>query len=136
MCDSIVQWATILSPIIAVLLAWWTSKSSAKENRKQIAALKDIAVLQIDTTILEMEYEFFKAETSMREYKDEIEELQRELQKLNLDPKTTELDRQEFKRKIAKRTNDSNWQYAWWMKLFLTQANLSFAKNRIINYGE
>lgn len=23
--DTIVQWATILSPIIAVLLAWWTS---------------------------------------------------------------------------------------------------------------
>lgn len=132
--DTIVQWATILSPIIAVLLAWWTSKSSAKENRKQIAALKDIAILQIDTTILEMEYEFFKAETSMKEYKDEIEEWQRELQKLNLDPATTELDRQEFKRKIAKCKNDSNWQYAWWQKLFLTKANLTFAKSRIINY--
>lgn len=132
--DTIVQWATILSPIIAVLLAWWTSKSSTKENRKQIAALKDIAILQIDTTILEMEYEFFKAETSMKEYKDEIEEWQRELQRLNLDPATTELDRLEFKRKIAKRMNDSNRQYAWWMKLFYTQANLSFAKNRITNY--
>lgn len=131
--DIIVKWATILSPIIAVLLAWWASKSSNNESKKQIAALKDLAILQIDTTMLEMEYEFFKAETNMKDYRDEIDELQRELQRLNINPSTTELERQEFLRKIAKLTNDTNWQKAWWMKLFLTQANLSFARKKIIN---
>lgn len=30
----IVQWATILSPIIAVVLAWWTSRSGARDTKK------------------------------------------------------------------------------------------------------
>lgn len=30
----IVQWATILSPIIAVALAWWTSRSGARDTKK------------------------------------------------------------------------------------------------------
>lgn len=132
--EAIVQWATILSPIIAVVIAIWASRSSAKETAKQIAAIKELAVLQIDSTILEMEYEFFKAESSMKEYRDEIESLQMELQKLNLNPMTTELDRMDFMRKIEKLTKDSNWQRAWWMKLFHAQAQLSFAKTRIINY--
>ena len=129
---TIVQWATILSPIIAVILAWWTCRSSAKESAKQISALKRIAVLQIETSLLEMEYEFFKAETSMKEYKDEIDDLQRELQRLSHNPNITEQERSEFKRKIERRMKDSNRQYAWWMRLFLTQANLTFAKQRII----
>jgi predicted RNase H-like nuclease (RuvC/YqgF family) len=128
----IVQWATILSPIIAVVLAWWTCRSSAKESAKQISALKRIAVLQIETSLLEMEYEFFKAETSMKEYKDEIDDLQRELQRLSHNPNTTEQERSEFKRKIEIRMEDSNRQYAWWMRLFHSQANLTFAKQRII----
>lgn len=131
MC-TIVQWATILSPIIAVLLACWTSRCSAKESAKQISALKRIAILQIETSLLEMEYEFFKAETSMKEYKDEIDDLQRELQSLTHNPNTTEQERSEFKRKIERRMNDSNRQRAWWMRLFHTQANLTFAKQRII----
>ena len=131
MC-TIVQWATILSPIIAVLLAWWTCRSSAKESAKQISALKRIAVLQIETSLLEMEYEFLKAETSMKEYKEEIDDLQRELQRLSHNPHTTEQERSEFKRKIERRMKDSDRQYAWWMRLFHTQANLTFAKQRII----
>lgn len=131
MC-TIVQWATILSPIIAVFLAWWTCRSSAKENAKQISALKRIAVLQIETSLLEMEYEFFKVETSMKEYKEEIDDLQRELQRLSHNPNTTEQERSEFKRKIERRMKDSDRQHAWWMRLFQTQANLTFAKQRII----
>ena len=33
MVDVIVQWATIFSPILAVLLAWWTSRSSTRAAR-------------------------------------------------------------------------------------------------------
>lgn len=138
--ETFVQWATILSPIIAVLIAWWTSRSSAKalkeSTRKEIQSIKELAALQLDTTILEMEYEFFKTESTMKDYRDEIEELQRELQRLNLNPRTTELDRMDFMRKIEKITKDSNRQKGWWMKLFHAQAQLSFAKSRILNYQE
>ena len=139
MLNTIVQCATILSPIIAVLLAWWTSRSSAKalkeSTKKEIQGMKELAAIQIDTTILEMEYEFFKAETSMKEYRDEIEELQLELQRLNLNPRTTELDKMEFMQKIEKLQKDSQWQKGWWLKLFHAQAQLSFAKSRILNFG-
>lgn len=45
--DIVVQWATILSPIIAVLIAWWTVWSSAKDTAKKIAALEESTKEQI-----------------------------------------------------------------------------------------
>ena len=67
----IVQWATILSPIIAVLIAWWMSKSSKEDTAKQIAALeesttkqiesiKELARLQMDASIKQVELEIEK----------------------------------------------------------------------------
>ena len=67
----IVQWATILSPIIAVLIAWWMSRNSAKDTAKQIAALeesttkqiesiKELARLQMDASIKQVELEIEK----------------------------------------------------------------------------
>ena len=41
MCETIAQWATILSPIIAVGLAWWAVRSSSKDTDKKIAAIKE-----------------------------------------------------------------------------------------------
>ena len=43
----IVQWATILSPIIAVLIAWWTVWSSSKDTAKKIATLEKSTMEQI-----------------------------------------------------------------------------------------
>lgn len=45
--DIIVQWATILSPIIAVLIAWWTVRSSAKDTAKKISSLEESTREQI-----------------------------------------------------------------------------------------
>ena len=47
MIDYIVQISAILSPIIAVLLAWWASRSSAKATAKQIAALEESTQKQV-----------------------------------------------------------------------------------------
>lgn len=47
MIDYIVQISAILSPIIAVLLAWWASRSSAKATAKQIAALDESTQKQV-----------------------------------------------------------------------------------------
>lgn len=49
MMDAIVQWATILSPFIAVLIAWWMSRSSAKDTAKQIAALEESTIKQVES---------------------------------------------------------------------------------------
>ena len=72
--DAIVQWATILSPIIAVLIAWWMSRSSAKDTAKQIAALeestakqiesiKELARIQIEITSIQLQKELTEART-------------------------------------------------------------------------
>lgn len=66
MMEAIVQWATILSPIIAVLLAWWTSRSSAKESARQIAVMQEntskeiehlqhLAEIQVETIAINLE---------------------------------------------------------------------------------
>ncbi len=66
--DIVVQWATILSPIIAVIIAVWASRSSAKDTAKQIAALeestnkqiesiKDLARLQIEISSIQLHKE-------------------------------------------------------------------------------
>ena len=79
----IVQWTTILSPIVAVFIAWWMSRSSAKDTAKQIAALeesttkqiesiKELARLQMDASIkqveLEIEKNLFLAKQAQQEW--------------------------------------------------------------------
>lgn len=72
MMDIVVQWTTILSPFIAVLIAWWMSNSSKKETARQIAALeenttkqiesvKELARIQIEISILQLRKELWEA---------------------------------------------------------------------------
>ena len=72
--EAIVQWATILSPIIAVVIAIWASRSSAKETAKKIAALeesttkqvesiKKLARIQIETAQIQINKELWEART-------------------------------------------------------------------------
>ena len=76
--DIIVQWATILSPIIAVLIAWWTVRSSAKDTAKQIKSIKELSRLQIEATIkqveLEIEKNLFLANQAQQEW-EEIDQI-------------------------------------------------------------
>ena len=45
----VVQWATILSPIIAVVIAWWTSRNSAKDTAKKLTALEASTAKQVES---------------------------------------------------------------------------------------
>ena len=47
--ETIVQWATILSPIIAVIIAVLASRHSAKETAKHIDSIKESTKLQVDS---------------------------------------------------------------------------------------
>ena len=69
---TLVQWATILSPIIAVLIAIWASRSSAKDTAKNLVALeestnkqvesvKELTKIQIEITKLLLEKELWEA---------------------------------------------------------------------------
>ena len=84
MMECIVKWATILSPIIAVLIAWWTSKSSAKATDRKIMALEDstnkqvenikkLAKLQVDIMVKRAELEAGKNLFYAKQAKQEAE---------------------------------------------------------------
>ena len=91
--DIVVQWATILSPIIAVLIAWWTVRSSAKDTDKKIAALENstreqIAVLNESTSkqIAALE----EATTKQIESVKELTRIQLELSIMQIEKEATE----------------------------------------------
>lgn len=82
MIDYIVQISAILSPIIAVLLAWWASRSSAKDTAKQIAALeesttkqvesiKKLAKIQIELNKIQLNAELWDAENKLEQKEQE-----------------------------------------------------------------
>ena len=86
--DTIVHWATILSPIIAVVIAIWASKSSAKYTAKQIAALEEstkkqvesikaLSRQQIEATIKQVELEIEKNQLLANQAMQEWEGIER-----------------------------------------------------------
>ena len=57
----IVQWATIISPIIAVLLARWTSRRGARDASKMIKSVKELTKVQIEVTKVQLSKELWDA---------------------------------------------------------------------------
>lgn len=87
MMNTIVQWATILSPIIAVVIAWWASWRSAKDTAKKIAAIeentakqiesvKELSRLTIEASVKQVEMEIEKCLFYANQAKDEWEGVQ------------------------------------------------------------
>ena len=85
MMDTIVQWATILSPIIAVVIAIWASRSSAKDTaqkitalenntKKQIDSIKDLSKIQIKTTQIQINKELKDALIRHKQTSNRIQE--------------------------------------------------------------
>lgn len=68
----IVQWATILSPIIAVIIAVWASRKSAKDTAKQIAAIEESTKKQMESmkrlSLLQLSAAYDALEMSLYEY--------------------------------------------------------------------
>lgn len=70
--NTIVQWATILSPIIAVVIAVWASRKSAKDTAKQIAAVEESTKKQVESIkrlcLLQLSAAYDALEMSLYEY--------------------------------------------------------------------
>lgn len=82
MMEYIVQWATILSPIIAVGLAWWAVRSSSKDTDKKIAAikkssereinqLKELAQLEMKALTLKLDMELIQRQLMAQQAEEE-----------------------------------------------------------------
>ena len=70
--ETVVQWATILSPIIAVIIAWWMTRSSAKDAAKQITSIKELAKIQIETTQIQISKELWDAKTRYQQTSNRV----------------------------------------------------------------
>lgn len=80
--ETYVMWATILSPVVAVLIAAWTANKSGKDTTKQIAALeestakqiesmKKLAIIQTKLAALQLEKETWEARHRWRQLSEE-----------------------------------------------------------------
>lgn len=87
MMEYIVQWATILSPIIAVGLAWWAVRSSSKDTDKKIAAikkssereinqLKELAQLEVEALTLKLDMELIQRQLMAQQADEERKRMQ------------------------------------------------------------
>lgn len=79
--DNITQWATLLSPIIsviAIIVALCIARSSSKDAQKQIDAIHNL----LDVFIAVHNLDIFDAK---RKYEKELEEVSKEIARLNTD---------------------------------------------------
>ena len=63
MMETFVQWATILSPIIAVGLAWWTSRRGARDTARLVMSIKKLTQIHVQITRLQFFKEYEDAYT-------------------------------------------------------------------------
>lgn len=89
--QTLVIWATILSPIIAVVIALWVSFNSAKDTAKQVRAIRDLCILQNSTALDMLEMELYKFSLGKVNDNAELRALMEEMSQLrqewNPDPK-------------------------------------------------
>ncbi|MBR3648283.1 MAG: hypothetical protein IKN59_07850 [Paludibacteraceae bacterium] len=86
--ETIVQWATILSPIIAVIIAVLASRHSAKETAKhidsinestrlQVESIKELAKIQVKTSQIQINKELWEARAKFLQANERQAEAQR-----------------------------------------------------------
>lgn len=80
--EMITQWATILSPIIAVGIAIWTYRDNKNSMRKQTEAWRIICRQQINVQLTMLETELQKMAMERFENQDEITQLSMEISDL------------------------------------------------------
>ena len=93
--QTIVDWATILSPIIAVLIALWVSRKSAKDTAKQVRAIRELCILQNSTALDMLEMELYKYSLGKENDNAELRALRAEISQLRQEKNT---DAKELKR--------------------------------------
>ena len=70
----IIQWVTILSPIIAVIIAWLTIHYSNKGTTKQLNAIKRLSILQAEIAIIQNEIECTKNRLLLLKAQENVED--------------------------------------------------------------
>lgn len=129
--DAIVQWATILSPIIAVLIAVWVNHKSTKDTKKQLTSLKNLCIMQISNTIDMLEMELYKYSLGKEEDRSELSALssQMDLFRQESTPDPKEMAR--LQHEIEKLGNNVKYKDTFTMKIIMRQFDLMRAIDNV-----
>lgn len=122
--NSLVQWATILSPIIAVVIAAWMNYVSTNDTRKQMDSLKRLCIMQMSNTLDMLEMELYKFSLGKEDDMSELKALHNELYHLRQErkPKPKELDK--VQHQIEKLNMDVKYKDTFAFKIMMRQFDL------------
>ena len=129
--DAIVQWATILSPIIAVLIAVWVNHKSTKDTKKQLTSLKNLCIMQISNTIDMLEMELYKYSLGKEEDRSELTALSRQMDLLRQESTPDPKEMARLQHEIEKLGNNVKYKDTFTMKIIMRQFDLMRAIDNV-----
>ena len=132
--EMITQWATILSPIIAVGIAIWTYCDNKKSMRKQTEAWRIICRQQINVQLTMLEIELQKNALERCEVNDEIIQLSKEISNLSQNDTANKADIESLRTKMNHLSKQVGLKGNWQWQIINTQFNLLRQSNELKNY--
>ena len=122
--NDVVQWATILSPIIAVIMAAWVIVASSKDTRKQITELKKLNIMQISNTLDMLELESYKYYLEKEDNKNELKDLHNEVQFLRQNANVNPQELVRLQNKMEKLSKNAQYNNTIYFKIVMRQFEL------------
>ena len=132
--EMITQWATILSPIIAVGIAIWTYWDNKNSMHKQTEAWRIICRQQINVQLTMLEIELQKNTLERSEDNDEIILLSKEISNLSQSDTTNKTDIESLRTKINNLSKQVRLKGNWQWQIVNTQFNLLRQSNKLMSY--
>lgn len=129
--ETYVMWATILSPVVAVLIAAFMTYKSNKDTRKQLQGLKNLCIMQISNTIDMLEMELYKFSLGKEDDKNELKALHNELYHLRQEEKPNSKELDKIKHKIEKLSLDVRYKDTFSLRIINRQFGLMEAIDKV-----
>ena len=120
----ITQWATILSPIIAVIIAIGTYRDNQKSLRRQVNIMKILCRQQINVQITMLEIELWKRCIEKCEHDDEIFMLSKSISELSQQEEPPKAKIDELRLQMRSLSKQSNFKDNWKWQIIFTQFRL------------
>lgn len=119
--DKIVDIATVFSPIVAVIIAAVTCYLSNNDTKKQVKAMKDITLMQLQTTILMIDIEADKAFINKADKEDEVSKLYNKMSDLRSKQTVSEAELKDIGLEIQRLQKSASYQNSIYFKLVNNQ---------------
>ena len=132
--EMITQWATILSPIIAVGIAIWTDRDNKNSMCKQTEAWRIICRQQINVQLTMLEIELQKNALERCEDNNEIILLSREISNLSQNDTANKADIESLRTKMNNLSKQVGLKGNWQWQIVNTQFSLLRQSNELKSY--